>query len=552
MKRVALFITLVLVGVLANALPPLVNYTDTLIAEMLLKTQHMEAKEQTINKIKQQLETPFLSGDQQYEIYDRLAEEYSVYKSDSAILYTQKKLELAREHKQEQWQTESSLQLANLYTVAGMYIEVIEILESLRAEKMNNEEKVLFYNVYKDLYNNYSSISSYADNYRLLNHTYQDSLLQFANKDSFIYLFNRAEQLLHSNKVEESEAILKQLINNENLTRRERAMSAFILADIYLNKGEYELAKMHYAQSAILDIRGNIKENTATRALAALLYKEGEIGQAYLCARSSMEDAQFCNARLRTREAAEILPIIDTAYRKKINKEKKQLKITLFVSILFAIGLVVISFYLRRKLRQLNHARKELNKYNVQLEQLNNDLRHTILELNQTNEAVSISNQQLAKANRIKENYIAQFLDLCSNYIIKLEKYQNTLNKKAATRQLDDLYKMLKSKDMINQEVKNLYKTFDYVFLHLYPNFINEFNQLLKEDERIVLEDDETLNIELRIFALIRMGIKDSSKIAQFLHYSPNTIYSYRTRIRNKAAGDRDSFEERIMQIETS
>ena len=165
------------------------------------------------------------------------------------------------------------------------------------------------------------------------------------------------------------------------------------------------------------------------------------------------------------------------------------------------------------------------------------------------NRSLQDTNKALSEANLLKETYISQFLDLCSLYIGKLEKYQHALNKKAMEHKLDELYKMLKSNDMIENEVKELYAVFDHVFLRLYPNFVAEFNSLLLPGERFELKSNELLNTELRIYALIRLGITDSSKIAAFLRYSATTIYNYRTRVRNKSAVPREEFESRVRKI---
>ena len=195
-------------------------------------------------------------------------------------------------------------------------------------------------------------------------------------------------------------------------------------------------------------------------------------------------------------------------------------------------------------MKRLAKIRKELYQTNIKLKELNTDLQIS-------NSRILGINLELSNANKIKETYIGHFLDLCSTYISKLERYQNTLNKKAVEKKLDELYRMLKSSEMIDNELKELFENFDNIFLHLYPNFVEEFNSLLIQEERFELKQNELLNTELRIFALIRLGITDSSKIASFLHYSANTIYNYRTRVRNKAAVPREEFESLVSQIGT-
>lgn len=255
-----------------------------------------------------------------------------------------------------------------------------------------------------------------------------------------------------------------------------------------------------------------------------------------------MEDAMFCNARLRAYEVSKIFPIIDSAYQDKITKQKEELQIFLVLVSILSLFLIIAVVYVYLQMKRLSRIRRELYRTNVKLNELNTDLQSS-------NNQLKDLNLELSEANKIKETYIGHFLDLCSMYISKLEKYQNTLNKKAVEKKLDELYKMLKSHDMIDNELKELFENFDNIFLHLYPNFVEEFNSLLIKEERFILKTNELLNTELRIFALIRLGITDSSKIANFLHYSANTIYNYRTRVRNKAAVPREEFESLVMRI---
>lgn len=193
-------------------------------------------------------------------------------------------------------------------------------------------------------------------------------------------------------------------------------------------------------------------------------------------------------------------------------------------------------------MKRVSRIRKELYRANVKLIDLNQGITDTNKQLKEVN-------IQLSESNHIKEEYIAHFFDLCSTYITKLEDYRKSLNKKAANNQLDDLFKTLKSTAFVDNELEELYKNFDNIFLSLYPTFVEDFNTLLISEEQIVLKPGELLNTELRIFALIRLGITDSVKIASFLRYSLSTIYNYRTKARNKAAVSRDEFENLVMRI---
>ncbi len=378
---------------------------------------------------------------------------------------------------------------------------------------------------------------------------YRDSLLSILDKKSNHYKIVYAEKLYDANRLNEAKAILRSMLDATKSDTHEKAVLAYALANTYGKEKNIGLQRYYYALSAVCDIKNAIKENASTQALASVLYKTGQLEEAYNCIRSSMEDAMFCNARLRTYEVSQIFPIIDSAYKKKIDGKNKALQLYLLLVSILSVFLIIAIVFVYRQMKKIAGIRKELYETNVRLSELNSEMHCTNDRLQLVNGELVKANASLSEANQIKETYIGHFLDLCSTYIDKLEKYQNSLNRKAMERKLDELYRMLKSRDMIDNELKELYENFDNTFLHLYPNFVEEFNSLLVAEEQFVMKPGELLNVELRIFALIRLGITDSSRIARFLHYSANTIYSYRTRVRNKAAVPRDEFENRVVKI---
>ncbi|MNE44367.1 hypothetical protein D3C80_1385890 [compost metagenome] len=198
--------------------------------------------------------------------------------------------------------------------------------------------------------------------------------------------------------------------------------------------------------------------------------------------------------------------------------------------------------YVYMQMKKVTRIKEELFVTNEKLAQLNK-------EISSTNEQLNERNAELSESNHIKEEYIAHFFDLCSTYINKLEGYRKELNKKVSDKKLEELFKMLKSTKVVDNELEELYNNFDSIFLNLYPTFVNDFNSFLIPDEQVVLKQGELLNTELRIFALIRLGITDSVKIAAFLRYSLSTIYNYRTKARNKAIVSRDEFEKMVARI---
>ncbi|MDR2449871.1 MAG: DUF6377 domain-containing protein, partial [Prevotellaceae bacterium] len=241
-------------------------------------------------------------------------------------------------------------------------------------------------------------------------------------------------------------------------------------------------------------------------------------------------------------ELASLYSIVNTAYLTKTMRQKKELqRYVILISVLFFF-LVISGFYVYRQMRKVSRIKRELYETNLKLAELNKHTKHINNQLQKVN-------AQLSEVNHIKEEYIAQFFDICSGYIDKLEDYRKMLYKKAGSNQHEELFKILKSTTLVDEERKKLYETFDTIFLNLYPSFVEDFNSLLIHEEQVVLKPGERLNTELRIFALIRLGITDSMKIAGFLRYSLSTIYNYRTKARNNAIVSRDEFDEMLMNI---
>ena len=264
-------------------------------------------------------------------------------------------------------------------------------------------------------------------------------------------------------------------------------------------------------------------------------YAAGDLSDAFKYAQAAIDDALFSNVQFRTAQMAEFYSIINASYQAKEARSKSTLQHYMLLISLLSVVLALLFAYLYKQLRKLSRTKEELSQANLRLTQLNDELND--------------KNAQLSDSNDLKEQYIARFFDLCSLYIDKMDSYRKTLNRLAQNRQFDELFKRLKSTSMMENELDELYKNFDAIFLNLYPTFVADFNSLLIPEERIALRPGDLLNKELRIYALLRMGITDSAKIASFLRCSLSTVYNYRTKMRNKAALSREKFEKMVAEI---
>lgn len=322
----------------------------------------------------------------------------------------------------------------------------------------------------------------------------------------------------------------------------EYALASYQRAMIYRQEENREKEKYYLALSSLSDIHSAITDHASLWTLADLLLKDGDIERAYHYIRFSWDETNRFRARSRSWQSADILSLIDKNYQGTI--ETKNRMLVTYLALISVLLLLLISaiIYIYRQMKRLAEARNHLQETNEQLETLNS-------ELHQMNARLQSANQDLSESNQIKEEYIGRFIKLCSTYIDKLDGYRRMVNKKVSSGQIAELAKITRSSKSLDAELEELYRNFDTAFLHLFPDFVAQFNALLSEDEQIVLKRDELLNTELRIFALIRLGINDSSQIAEFLRYSVNTIYNYRAKVKNKACVSRDDFENLVHEI---
>jgi hypothetical protein len=533
----------IIIPVSGSARNPDAACLDSLDCTIKNRRLYMNTKYAYIYDVEQRLKAPDISLEQQYRINQELFYLFKTFNCDSAFYYAEKELKIAETVQNQDWINESKLHISSVFYVTGMYREAFDVLKTIDVKQLSHPLKINYYNNYKEIYDFYSSGNNiYVQQYKQISNTYRDSLLSVLSPESNHYLIVYSEKLSEEGNFAEAESILSGILTRISSKNHEFAVLNYALAGIYRKKGSLDSAKKHYAIAADADIRNAIKENAAMQALAILMYETGDLSRAYEYIKCSLEDAIFCNARMRTIEISTIFPIIDTAYQEKTIKQKNQMKRYLLLTAILSFFLILAIGYVYRQMKKLAIARKELHSINLQLNDLNSRLLSANNQLKETN-------HRLFETNHLKEEYIGHFLDLCSTYIDKLENYRKMLFKKASASQWESLYSTLKSKDFVDMELKTLYDHFDNIFLHLFPNFTEEFNRLLKEEEHFVLRQGELLNPELRIFALIRLGINDSYKIAAFLHYSASTIYNYRTKVRNKAAVPRDDFENLVMKI---
>jgi cell division protein FtsB len=544
MKKVILiFVTIVLSGLLYAKDN---KSTDALLREIdgIIKNRQTYGaeKEARIADLKKLL-VEAASDEQRYGFCGRLFDEYRAYNLDSSFVYAQRKEELAHRLNKLDYLDDSAMNMAEVMGTTGMYKEALELLGKIDKKTLPDYLYGYYYHLYRTIYGlmgDYVVTEKAKKEYYRMTDLYRDSLLQINASDSLGHALVMADKYIVHARYDEAIDMLMEYYSKPSLDDHAQAMITYTISEGYRLKGDKQGQKHYLALSAIADLKSAVKEYVSLRKLASLVYEAGDIDRAYNYLKCSLEDATLCNARLRTLEISQVFPIIDQAYQLKTKRQQQEMKISLICISLLSIFLLVAIFFVYKQMKKVAAARREVVDTNTLLQELNE-------ELHDSNSQLKEMNHTLSEANYIKEEYIGRYMDQCSTYLDKMDLYRRSLNKIAAAGRVEELYKAIKSSQFLDEELKEFYANFDVTFLQLFPSFVEEFNALLTEPMQP--KPGEQLNTELRIFALIRLGITDSTKIAQFLRYSVTTIYNYRTRVRNKAVGERDEFEAKVMQI---
>lgn len=506
---------------------------------------YSDKKDIRIRTLKEKLHLNQLSNETTYHLQESLYKEYKSYICDSAIFYLNKNIELAQQINDSYKLNESIIKLSYLLSSSGMYMEAIDVLKMVNKSSLSKEQLMNYFIAYDHVYGElgyYTQNHKIGTHYTLRSKMYKDSIYQIASPDSEIYLSMEETRLRDEGKLQEALAINDKRLSQVTINSPEYAALMYYRALIFREQKEQDNYIRCLSLSSIADIRSAIKDHASLWMLAQALLDRGDLERAYQYMNFSWTESKFYNARLRAWQSADDLSLIDDTYQLMLRQRNSELKIYILIVSLLSLLLFIALCYIYRQVKHLRTARQNLLKVNTQLENLNK-------ELQKINFSLQTANKNLAESNQIKEVYIARFIKLCSTYVDRLDTYRRMVHKKVLTNQITELLHLTRSNSILEEALNELYENFDSAFLNLFPNFIEQFNSLLQENEQIRPKKNNTLNTELRIFALIRLGITDSSQIAEFLHYSVNTIYNYRAKVKNKARISREDFEEVIANI---
>lgn len=539
-KYTSLFFVLLLTGLMplyGQDLNTILNQLDETIDN---RPKYIAEKEKKLESLR--IETIRKTGEEQFNGYKQLFIEYRTFSADSALHYAQVCNTWAIEHKDPIKQQESQIMGAIAMAVIGQY-EQANILISELESHVYPENKEEYYSARTDIsywQGAFSSLKRVKDRYDKLSQVYRDSLNQITKNKTFK---EQASVIIQGwtdpkGSISATRRYLQDLPEGHDSIR----YFANHLGTIYQNEGKRDSSEYFFAISAISDMEHGVREHSSLINLTMQLFEDGEVNRAYKYMTQCLNDANESSSALRNLEMSKMMSPIMDAYNKKL---KHQEQILTWISIALAILLIIIILELFR----IYGISKKLKAAQEIVLKSNEDLRISNEKLALSLEKEKNMRNNLLESNRIKDTYLANYMSDCSGFIDKLDAYRKSLQQLVMRNNIDKLISSIRSTDFIENEIELFYKGFDDTFLSVFPNFVEEFNKLLTPEGQIVPPAKKRLTTELRIFALIRLGITDSNDIAKFLRYSVKTIYNYRTKVRNSALGNRNELEEKLKEI---
>lgn len=505
--------------------------------EVIAQKEMIEAqKEDRITQIKGKLADA--SDDRQrYELLDELVDEYFQYNIDSTAFLSRLKLSIAERTGNNDLINDARYDIADRHTMSGLADATFNELKLIDIEGLYEGSKLRYYSILNTIYRTLEVEAvdeTLAQEYARQKTRYRELLLSALGEDDISRIYVMTEILLQSDRPQEALDLLIPWVEEKKPSLNESGILCYSIASAYAMLEDVDKAILWYARSAKSDLLVPKYEYRSLYELAGLLNRRGDIERAYSYITRSIEDAVQSNAQIHKQFAYQLLPIISNSYDSLMRQKNTQMKYTLIAMGIVLGLLIIMSLVLLREKKKVTLAERQTKDSNEQLRKLNAELHDYVILLQETNE--------------IKDSYLGRYLNMCSDYIDGLDRYRSSLRKTG--KEGGDVMAALKSKAFMEAELEEFYTQFDATFLDLFPDFIPQVNELLQEDKRISYKPKERLlSTELRVLALIRLGVNDSARIAQFLRRSVSTIYNYRVKMRNAAKVDREEFENRLMKI---
>lgn len=524
------------------------------------KVQYQAQRIKQINQLKAQARTA--TGYNKYNLYKEIFDLYSHFQTDSAQVYICKMQQLPAYKTDAVMQATLHVAQAEIMAVSALYAEALSELDKVPKSLISSEHadlRLYYYRVNRALYGwmctYYTKSSGQHKLWEEKTMNYRDSLL------SVDAIKNMSRDIVMADKynaLRQPEKALKMLkpYSAQASEATPNPFVCFTLAHAYILSGNRTKAIYYLTLTAIADLRSATCEYQALPMLAQILFDHGDVERAYTYLLCSMEDASYCKAGLRSIEASTIFPIIDKQYKQREKAQRERDHLLMYGLVGLLLMLIAMVVYLRKqmlKLRQMRQKQslynKQLSAANQQMHEANEKLQVALQEVKRTNEELQNTYSQLRMTDKVKEEYIARYLNRCRMYLDQLAEFRSATLRLIKNRHFEELANQLKRDLNAKAEQTQFYEDFDAAFLTLFPDFVASFNALLQPEHQLSVKKNGLLNTELRIYALIRLGIHDTTRIAHFLDYSTATVYNYRSKIRNKAICSPEEFESLVAVI---
>lgn len=481
----------------------------------------------------------------------KLFQLYLPYRNDSAIYYLNSCGRLFRQLGDQASAERCKARVAQRWSSSGFYEEAHTVLMDIDTMKLDREGLGEYYYAWQNYYGEvgyYSTMDSLRRHASAMSRYYENLMIKVIPKNDLSLLVQET-RLRSEGRLQQSMALNDRWMRSVKKDSHSYALVAFYRYLEYKSRGDTVRMAYWLVESALNDVRHGVLDQGSCWELANMLMELGDIDRAY----NYISYTNNCTARFGSRQRnwlmASLMSEIADTYKQEKASKTRQLYMALGGALLLAVTILYFLVIMNRQRLRLNVANLRLNQRNRQMVDANEKMRRANEQLSDLNQQLNILNARLAKGNQVKEEYVAHFMGLCTLYLDKLDRFRSQVSHLVKLHSYDQLARLTNPNEYKGHEHEDFYEQFDESFLHLFPNFVDDFNNLLRPEERIEVKKEGCLTPSLRIFALIRLGIDDSFKIAEFLNYSVNTIYNYRAKTKNKARGDRDRFEEQVKKL---
>ena len=494
---------------------------------------YTEQKEEKIKQLKLKLRIAD-SNTSRLSILNTIYREYYTYRYDSAMVYANRGLSLALSYNNTYYATLNRINRAAILSTGGFYSQAETLLNEIGENNVPHQLKQYYYYTTTWLYSYWEAFcdkSEFKDYYRQKKLQFLRLTVNTTHSNYVgLYAYLSGELAYLENPLGKN--VLRHYtiaINNSLVNSRVHASAAYCIARYYREIGNMQLYEKYIVEAAISDMVCPLKENLALQELSTYLYKKDPkyANRAARYIYCSMKDAQFYNNRLRMLEISNIQPIIATANQEALAHKERIVRGVLAVVSFLSLVLLGMALLGYKQTKWLARSRREVKSQNLKLTELN---------------------EKLIATNHRRETYMRLFMDISAVYIRKLIEYRKLVGRKIKANQTADLLKTINSYKLAEEEATTFYTRFDRAFIELYPSFVEELNSLLLPDAKIELPAPNSLTTEVRIFALMRLGVTDSQEIATLLFYSTQTIYNYKSAMRTRAI-NRETFDEDINRL---